>query len=176
MAGRAGRKAGAHAEVHRIAAEFGLGRHVKVWRRGWSKTMERVLLFGFVIGLPLVTAMLALTANPKSATLPMPDIVALGAVLLLPVVFALRSRPTLHEFEGGLASVSTHKRRVTVVRWADLAALSEHRGRDQDGDEHFYGYLLQDHAGNTVEIGKGAQELRARAEQILATRLSRPAH
>ena len=49
--------------------------------------------------------------------------------------------------------MSTHKRRVTVVRWADLAALSEHRGRDQDGDEHFYGYLLQDHAGNTVESG-----------------------
>ena len=176
MAAHTGRKAGAHAEVQRIADEFGLGRHIKVWRRGWSKTTERVLLFGFVIGLPLVTAMLALTANPKSATLPMPDIVALGVVMSLPALFVLRSRPTLHEFEGGLASVTTHKRRVTVVRWADLAALSEHRGRDQDGDEHFYGYLLQDHAGNTVEIGKRAHELRARAEQIVAARLSRPAH
>ena len=72
--------------------------------------------------------------------------------------------------------MSTHRRRVTVVRWADLAALSEHRGRDQDGDEHFYGYLLEDHAGNMVEIGKRAHGLRARAEQVLAARLSGPAH
>ena len=91
MANHTGKKAGARAEVQRIAAEFGLGRHVKVWRRGWSKTSERAF-------------------------------------------------------------------------------------RDQDGDEHFYGYLLQDHAGNTVELGKRAHELRAGAEQVLAARLSRPAH
>ena len=48
----------------------------------------------------LVTAVLALTANNKSATLPMPDIVALGVVMPLPALFALRPRPTLHEFEG----------------------------------------------------------------------------
>jgi len=43
---------------------------------------------------------------------------------------------------------------MTVVRWADLVAVSEDIGQDQDGDWHFYGYLLLDRAGNSVEIGK----------------------
>jgi hypothetical protein len=72
--------------------------------------------------------------------------------MALPAVMALRLRPALHEFEAGLARVSFYRRRVTVVRWADLAAVSEDIGTDQDGDEHFHGYLLHDHAGNTVEI------------------------
>ena len=178
MAGHAGTKVRADAEAQRIAAEFGLGRHVRVWRRGWSKLAARVLVFGFVIGLPVITVVLALTANaqPASASLPVPELVALGTVMALPAVMALRLRPTLHEFEAGLASVSFHRRRVTVVRWADLAAVSEDTGKDQDGDEHFYGYLLHDHAGNTVEIGKRDHELLARARQILAARPSRPAH
>jgi len=135
-----------------------------------------VLGLGFLIGLPTVTAVLALTANPQteSASLPVPDLVALGTVMALPVVLALRLRPTLHEFEAGLASVSVYRRQVTVVRWADLAAVGEDIGQDQDGDSHFHGYLLQDHAGNTVHIGKRAPQLLARAEQILAARPSRP--
>lgn len=160
----------------RIGAEFGLGRHVRVWRRGWSKVAGRALVFGFLIGLPVVTAVLALTANARSASLPVPDLAALGVVMLLPAVMALRLRPTLHEFEAGLASVSFYRRRVTVVRWADLASVSEDIGEDQDGDEHFYGYLLQDRAGNTVQIGKRARELLAWAEQVLAARPSRPDH
>lgn len=170
MAGQAGRRA--NAEARRIAAEFGLGRHVRVWRRGWSKGAARVLVFGFLIGLPAVTAVLALTADAQSesASLPVPGLVALGVVMSLPAVMASRPRPTLHEFEAGLATVSFYRRHVTVVRWADLAAVNEDIGQDQDGDWHFYGYLLQDDAGNTVDISKRARELRTRAEQVLATR------
>jgi hypothetical protein len=105
----------------------------------------------------------------------MPGLVALGTVMALPVVLVLRLRPTLHEFEAGVASVSVYRRQVTVVRWADLAAVSEDKGQDQDGDWHFHGYLLHDHAGNTVGIGKRAPLLLARAEQVLAARPSQHA-
>jgi hypothetical protein len=54
--------------------------------------------------------------------------------------------------------------------------VREDTGQDQDGDWHFYGYLLDDHAGNTVALGKRAPELLARAEQVLAARLKRPAN
>ena len=94
-------------EARRIAAEFGLGRHVKAWRRG-SKVTEWALAYGFLIGLPVVTAMLALTARGQSASLPVPD--------------------------------------------------------------------YEDHAGNTVAIGKRAPELLTRAEQVLTARLNRPAN
>jgi hypothetical protein len=50
--------------------EFGLGRHVRVWRRGWSNVAARALVFGFLIGLPVVTAVLALIAIEQSASLP----------------------------------------------------------------------------------------------------------
>jgi hypothetical protein len=89
-------------------------------------------------------------------------------------VIGLRSWPLLHEFEAGLATVSRYRRRVTVLRWADLASVDEDHATDQDGDWHFYGYVLSDHAGNTVALGRRA--LVARAEQVLAARLSRPAH
>ena len=176
MAGHAGGKVRADAEARRIAAEFGLGRHVKVWRRGWSKAAVMVLGWGFLAGLPAVTAVLALSASAQSesAPFPVPDLVALGTVMALPAVLGLRLRPTLHEFEAGLASVSVYRRRVTVVRWADLAAVSEDTGQDQDGDWHFYGYLLHDHAGNTVHIGKHAPQLLARAEQVLTARPGEP--
>jgi hypothetical protein len=120
-----------------------------------------------------VAAVLALTANDQSASLPVPDLAALGVVLSLPLFIALGSREALHEFEAGLASVSPYRRRVTVVRWADLSAVKEDIGQDQDGDWHFYGYLLQDHAGNEVAIGKRRRELVARAERILASHPSR---
>jgi hypothetical protein len=54
----------------------------------------------------------------------------------------------LHEFEAGVANVSRHRRRVSVVRWADLAAVTED--------------MFQDEV--------------ARAEQVLAARPSRLAH
>ncbi len=166
MAGYTGRKARANAEARRIAAEFGLGRHVKAWRRG-SKVTEWALACGFLIGLPVVTATLALTARGQPASLPVLDYVALGMVLSLPTVIGWRHRwLVLYEFEAGLASVSRYRRRVTVLRWADLAAVREDTGQDQDGDWHFYGYLLEDHAGNKVAIGKRAPELLARAEQV----------
>jgi hypothetical protein len=177
VAGHAGGKVRVDAEAQRIAAEFGLGRHVKVWRRGWSKVAGMALGFGFLAGLPVITAVLALTVSTQSesASLPVPDLVALGTIMALPAVLVLRMRPTLHEFKAGVASVSVYRRRVTVVRWADLAAVSKDTGQDQDGDWHFYGYLLEDHAGNTVHIGKRAPQLLARAEQVLAARPSRPA-
>jgi hypothetical protein len=46
--------------------------------QGGSKVTERALLFGFLIGLPVITAMLALTAHGQSASLKLPNIVALG--------------------------------------------------------------------------------------------------
>jgi hypothetical protein len=173
VAGRTGR---ANAEAHRIAAEFGLGRPVKVWRRG-SKAVEWALACGFLIGLPVTTVLLVLTANEKSGTWPLPYFVALGVVLALPAVIGWRGQwPVLYEFEAGLANVTRYRRRVTVMRWADLAAVTEDIGQDQDGDWHFYGYLLEDHAGNTVEIGERAPALIARAQHVLAARLSRSAN
>jgi hypothetical protein len=178
VARHAGGKVRPGAEAQRIAAEFGLGRHLKVWRRGWSKAAAMVLGLGFLTGLPAVTAVLALTANAQtqSGSFPVPDLVALGTVMALPVVLVLRLRPTLHEFEAGLASVSVYRRQVSVVRWADLAAVTKDIGQDQDGDWHFHGYLLHDHAGNTVDIGKRAPLLLARAEQVLAARPGQPAN
>jgi hypothetical protein len=166
-----------HAEARRIAAEFGLGRHVKVWRRGWSRAAGLVLGFGFLIGLPAVTAMLALTARAQSDSFKTPYAVALAVVMSLPAVIGWRAQwPVLHEFEGGLANVSRHRRRVSVVRWADLAAVSEDFFADEDGRWHSRGYVLTDRAGNTVQLGKRAPELVARAEQVLAARLRRPAY
>lgn len=131
-----------------------------------------VLGLGFVIGLPGVTAVLAETANPRteSASLPVAGLVALGTVLVLPVVLMSRLQPTLHEFDAGLASVSVYRRRVTVVRWADLAAVSRDIGEDSGGGWYFYGYLFQDHAGNAVHIGRRGSLLLAKAEQVLAGR------
>lgn len=175
MAGHTG-KVRAGAEAHRIAAEYGLGRHVKVWRRG-SKLVEQALLLGFLIGLPVVTAMLAVTARWQSASFEPQYAVALGVVMSLPAVIGWRSQwPVLHEFEGGMANVSRHRRRVSVVRWADLAAVSEDFVEDEDGRWHSRGYVLTDRAGNTVQLGKRAPELVARAEQSLAARRTRSAY
>lgn len=85
-------------------------------------------------------------------------------------------RPVLYEFEAGVANVSSYRRRVTLVRWSDLAEVGEDIGTDQEGEEHFHGYLLKDHAGNTVYIGKRTHKLKARAERILAARLSERAY
>src|SRR5262252_8983678 len=63
VAGHAGGQVRWGAEAPRSAAEFGLGRHVKVWRRGWSRAAAMVLGLGFLVGLPAVTAALALTAS-----------------------------------------------------------------------------------------------------------------
>lgn len=167
MAGRAGR---ANAEARRIAAEFGLGRPVKVWRRG-SKTVEWALACGFLIGLPVITVLLALTANDEPETWPVPYFAALGVIMALPAVIGWRCQwPPLYEFEAGLANVTRYRRRVTVLRWADLAAVTEDIGQDHDGDWRLHGYLLEDHAGNMVEIGDRAPALIARAEQALAAR------
>jgi hypothetical protein len=77
------------------------------------------LLFGFLIGLPVVTVMLALTARDQMTSFKLPYAVAMGVVISLPVVIGWRSQwPVLHEFEDGLANVSRHRRRVSVVRWA----------------------------------------------------------
>ena len=55
------------------------------------------------------------------------------------------------------------------------AARPQGRGRqDRDGDWHCHGFLLEDHAGNMVEIGERAHALIARAEQTLAARAGRP--
>lgn len=53
MTGQAGRRVRAGAEAARIGAEFGLGRHVKAWRRG-PKVVEWGLAWGFLIVLPAV--------------------------------------------------------------------------------------------------------------------------
>jgi hypothetical protein len=74
-----------------------------------------------------------------------------------------------------VANVSSYRRVVTVVRWADLASVSEDTFLDEDDHEHFRGYLLRDHAGNTVDIGKRTRQLVARAERVLAARLGQPA-
>jgi hypothetical protein len=175
VAGHAGRRVRPHAEAQRIAAEYRLGRHLKVWRRRLPTVMLWSLIFGFLIGLPGITAVLALRANAHVETLSVPDDIALAVILSLPLLIALGSRTALHEFEAGLADVSPYRRRVTVVRWADLSAVTKDIGQDQDGDWHFYGYLLHDCAGNEIAIGKRRRALRARAEQILAARPSRPA-
>jgi len=65
--------------------------------------------------------------------LPRADYVALGVVLSLPAVIGWRHRwLVLYEFEAGLASVGRYRRRVTVLRWADLAAVREDTGQDQE--------------------------------------------
>jgi hypothetical protein len=175
VAGHPGRTVRADAEAQQIAAEFGLGRHVKVWRRG-SKVIDRVVLFGFLIGLPVIAALLLVEAHEQVAWFEVPYFTAFGVVMSLPVVIGLRSWPVLHEFEAGVANVSRYRRRVSVVRWADLSSVREDLWQDEDGVVRSSGYVLQDRAGNTVKLGKRAPELAARAEQILAARLSRPAH
>jgi hypothetical protein len=169
-----GRKVRANAEARRIAAELGLGRPVRAWRRR-SKVTEWVLALGFLIGLPGITAVLAVTAELREQ-ISVPEFVALGTVLALPAVIAFRGHwPVLYEFEAGVANVSSYRRVVTVVRWADLASVSEDTFLDEDDHEHFRGYLLRDHAGNTVDIGKRTRQLVARAERVLAARLGQPA-
>ncbi len=88
MAGHTGRKVRADAEEQRIAADFGLGRHVKVWWRG-SKVTERVLLFGFLIGLPVIAALLPLAAHEQFASFQVPYFAAMGTVMSLPAVIGL---------------------------------------------------------------------------------------
>jgi hypothetical protein len=176
VAGHTGRTVRSDAEARRIAAEFGLGRHVKVWRRG-SKVTERALLLAFLIGLPVVTVMLVLTASQQMTSFKLPYAVALGVVMSLPAVIGWRSQwPVLHEFEGGLANVSRHRRQVSVVRWSDLAAVAEDWFEDEDGRWHSRGYVLEDRAGHTVELGKRAPELVARAHEVLAVSPSRSAY
>jgi hypothetical protein len=65
---------------------------------------------------------------------------------------------------------------VSVVRWADLAAVGEDWLEDEDGRWHSRGYVLEDRARNTVETGKRAPELVTRAQQVLAARSSWPAY
>jgi hypothetical protein len=176
VAGHTGQKVRANAEARQIAAEFGLGRPVKVWRRR-SKATEWVLGLGFLIGLPVVLALLPLaTHHGAQQRLPVWYAVALGTVVALPMVIAVRSGPpVLYEFEGGVANVSTYRRRVTVVRWAELSSVSEDTYWDE-GVQRSHGYLLRDRAGRTVKLGKRARELAARAERLLAARLSQPTH
>ena len=60
------------AEAARIGAEFGLGRHVKAWRRG-PKVVEWGLAWGFLIGLPASTILFFVTANkPPGAAVEQP--------------------------------------------------------------------------------------------------------
>lgn len=71
--------------------------------------------------------------------------------------------------------MTTYRRRVTLVRWAELSSVSEDIYWDE-GVQRSHGYLLCDRAGRTVNLGKRARELAARAERVLATRLIQPAH
>lgn len=129
------------------------------------------MVVGFWIGLPVALALLPVGVQEPSGRFKIWYWVFFGVVVWLPVVIALRSRrPVLYEFEAGLANVSRYRRRVTVVRWADLASVSEDTHQDQDGDWHFHGWLLHDRAGNSVTVGRRARVLADRAEQIVAAR------
>jgi len=132
------------------------------------------MALGFLIGFPVVLALLPVGLQEPSGRFRIWYWVVFGVVVWLPVVIALRSRRTvLYEFEAGLANVSRYRRRVTVLRWADLASVSEDSTQDQEGDWHFHGWLLHDHAGNSVTVGKRARALKVRAEQMLGPDLQR---
>jgi hypothetical protein len=174
MAGHAGRRARAGAEAERIGAEFGLGRHVKAWWRG-PKVVEWALVWGFLIDLPVSIVVAEVTATGPSGRLSVPAIGMLLVVIALPVVIASRTWPVVHEFEAGVATVTRYRRRVSVLRWADLVSVDQPVSIDEDGKERVYGYVLRGRAGNALKVGK-LPGLADRAEQVLAGRLSRPAN
>ena len=57
--------------------------------------------------------------------------------------------------DGIALPISISVRTQSAVRWANLAAISNDAGQDQDGDWHFHGYLL--HRANAVSCRPAAQ-------------------
>ena len=174
MTGHAGRRVRAGAEAERIGAEFGLGRHVKAWRRG-PKVVEWGLAWGFLIGLPISAILFFVTANKPPGLLHGLAIGAFAVAMALPVVIGLRTWPVVHEYEAGIATVTRYRRRVSVLRWDDLAAVEQPVSTDEDGKATVYDHVLRDRAGNTIKVGK-LPRLADRAQQVVASRLNPPAH
>jgi hypothetical protein len=181
MQGHAGRTVQAGTEAERIGAEFGLGTHVKTWRRG-SKALEWAIADVVLIGMPatLVLGCIGGVLRPHGSSSADPLEMAAASVwsmaMMALMVVAWRTRyPVLYEFEAGLANVTRYRRRVkSVLRWADLASVHQNSHETEDGKTVYDDYVLSDLKGN--EVVGCSRKLACRAEQVLAARRGWPGH
>ena len=175
----AGRKDAVDAEGRRIGAELGLGDCEGTWK--WSQAKRRVV-FGWIAiifgGGGTIGGILSI--NQPGASLqevlqgftPVIGLLGLGVVLV--AIPERVRRVWLFQYEGGVAQV-TDRRRVSVVRWADLASMSMTILRGYD-EEYVGSWALRDHAGNVVGMDKHIDQdaynkIFNRAEQVLTGRL-----
>jgi hypothetical protein len=167
------------ADGRRIGAELGLGEYLAGW--DGSELKGRVVLGWVLIGICALGGIGVLESLHGPAADKQENMGAVGGIVLVlaiavPLVaFPWRiRRQWLHHYEGGVAQVTGHRRRVSVVRWSDLASMSLNVVQGYD-DERIDGCVLRDHVGNAVSVNPGPCKLVVgRAEQVLTGRLVGP--
>jgi hypothetical protein len=173
----------AAAQGRRIGAELGLGEYLGSWNG--SKLKARVMMGWILIVLVVLASIKVLASLLHSAVIKQDDMSDVGGMAILlaigvPMVAIppLTKRAWLHRYEAGLAEV-TGRRRVAVLRWANLASLSLRVVKGYD-DEYIRGCELRDHSGTVVTVdderyGPAVRELvTGLAEQVLTGRLVGP--
>jgi hypothetical protein len=161
-------------EGRRLGAELGLGQYLEGWDQ--SKLKGRVVLGWVLIGIAVLGGIGALETMRQSAAADQDALSAVGGIVILLaigvllVAFPWRTRRLwFHHYEGGVVQVTGHRRRVSVVRWSDLASLSWSVVQGYD-DEFLSGPVLRDHAGNIVPAPSAL--IAGRAEQVLVGHLA----
>jgi len=177
-------KARAAAQGRRIAAEYGLGGSIGEWNG--SKLKGRVIAGWIIIVLAFFAVIGALEQGSHQPAGSAPQDTG-GALAEIAIVLAFAvpmavipprtKRLWLHHYEEGLVQV-TGSRRVSVIRWSDLASMSLSVKQGYD-DEFIGGCVLRDHAGNEVTVDDRiglnvSKRIAARAEQVLVGRLVGP--
>ena len=177
--GGVGGKGSADAAGRRIGAELGLGEYLGADDRSKSRMHERIAAGVLLVIMPWYAAvitgirfLLSPGWDPAAGRLSGTVIFVIGLGIGTPLMAMLvrkREWLWLYSYEGGFAQV-TGRRRMSVVRWAELASMSVSVVQGYE-DEYVAGCVLRDHAGNAVTVGVG---LIGRAEQILTGRLVGP--
>ena len=183
-AGKGSEKARAAAEGQRIGAEYSLGGRIEAWNG--SKLKGRVIAGWIIIVLAFFAVIgvfqqkshqLAGSAPQDTAGLLAEIAIVLAVAVPMAVIPPRTKRLWLHHYQEGLAQV-TGRRRVSVIRWADLASMSLSVKQGYD-DEFIGGCVLRDHAGNEVTVDDRiglnvSKQIAGRAEQVLVGRLVGP--
>jgi hypothetical protein len=163
-----------NAEGDRVSADFGLGQRTGAWSR-----RKRSASFGCGCALLFVLSCVGfLPFIPTPA--PWHQVIwgVCGATLLLAILLMARSRSwqeRLFQYDQGIAEFAGREPEPTVLRWADLAALSLRVVTSYESHS-LMSCVLRDSAGRTITVESGyglaCESIAAAAERMLGQRLA----